>query len=162
MWSESAWVVSRCVGVTRSRSIASNNGPSGAPVSTKTAVPPGSSATRYAFESHEGCMLRSTSISRIVRQEARRDGRMLRRRNRQSTTEDAMGWMDQMFEEREVRERAARLWWIFLLTGIAWLVFALIVFQWSYVSVAAISYLFGVVAIVAGVNELFQLGVSTT
>jgi uncharacterized membrane protein HdeD (DUF308 family) len=70
--------------------------------------------------------------------------------------------MDAVFVEREVLEDAADRWWIFLLTGIAWLVFALIVFQWDYVSVSAISYLFGVVAIVAGVNELFEISVSTT
>lgn len=70
--------------------------------------------------------------------------------------------MNDMFEEREVVEEAADKWWLFLLTGIAWLVFALIVFQWDYTTVAAISYLFGVVAIVAGVNEFFQIAVSTT
>ena len=73
-----------------------------------------------------------------------------------------MGWMDATFEEREVVERAASKWWIFLLTGIAWLVFALIVFQWSYATVSAISYLFGVVLLVAAVNEWFQFAVSTT
>jgi uncharacterized membrane protein HdeD (DUF308 family) len=74
----------------------------------------------------------------------------------------SMGTMNAMFEEREVRERAAGSWWIFLLTGIAWLIFALLVFQWDYVTVSAISYLFGVVLLVAAVNELFQLAVSTT
>ena len=34
---------------------------------------------------------------------------------------------------REILEDAADRWWIFLLTGIAWLVFALIVFQWDYI-----------------------------
>ena len=70
--------------------------------------------------------------------------------------------MNNVFDEREVVEEAADKWWLFLLTGIAWLVFALIVFQWDYTSVAAISYLFGVIAIVAGVNEFFQIAVSTT
>jgi uncharacterized membrane protein HdeD (DUF308 family) len=70
--------------------------------------------------------------------------------------------MSNVFDEREVREEAADRWWIFLITGIAWLVFSLIVFQWDYTSVAAISYLFGVVAIVAGVNEFLQISVSTT
>ena len=69
--------------------------------------------------------------------------------------------MSAVFVEREVVEEAADRWWLFLLTGIAWLVFALIVFQWDYTSVSAISYLFGVVAIVAGVNEFFQLSVVT-
>ena len=70
--------------------------------------------------------------------------------------------MSTVFDEREVREEAADRWWLFLITGICWLVFALIVFQWDYTSVSAISYLFGVVAIVAGVNEFLQISVATT
>jgi uncharacterized membrane protein HdeD (DUF308 family) len=66
-----------------------------------------------------------------------------------------------MFEEREVVEEAAERWWLFLLTGIAWLVFALIVFQWSYTTVYAVSFLFGFVALSAGLNEFFQITVST-
>ena len=64
--------------------------------------------------------------------------------------------------ESEVVEDAARRWWLFLLTGIAWLVFSLLVFQWDYTTVYAVSVLFGVVAIFAGVNEFFQIAVSTT
>ena len=48
--------------MTRSRSTAASSGSSGAPESTKTAVPPGSSASRNAFESQDSCMLRSTII----------------------------------------------------------------------------------------------------
>src|SRR5437773_12579321 len=70
--------------------------------------------------------------------------------------------MTMMFEEREVVEEAAERWWLFLLSGIAWLVFALVVFQWDYTSVYAVSFLFGIVAIFAGVNELFSITVSTT
>src|SRR5205823_13711602 len=47
-------------------------------------------------------------------------------------------------------------------SGIAWLVFALVVFQWDYTSVYAVSFLFGIVAIFAGVNEFFSITVSTT
>jgi uncharacterized membrane protein HdeD (DUF308 family) len=70
--------------------------------------------------------------------------------------------MNDMFGPREVLEEAADRWWIFLLTGIAWLIFALIVFQWDYTTVVAISYLFGVVALVAGVNEFMAISISTT
>jgi uncharacterized membrane protein HdeD (DUF308 family) len=66
------------------------------------------------------------------------------------------------FEEREVIEEAAGRWWIFLLTGIAWLVFALLVFQWNYTTVYAVSYLFGVVALLAGVNEFGSMPFATT
>jgi uncharacterized membrane protein HdeD (DUF308 family) len=64
-------------------------------------------------------------------------------------------------EEREVVEEAAERWWLFLLSGIVWLVFAIIVFQWNYTTVYAVSYLFGIVAIFAGVNEFVGIGVST-
>ena len=66
------------------------------------------------------------------------------------------------FEEREVIEDATDRWWLFLVSGIAWLVFALIVFQWNYTTVYAISYLFGIVALVAGGNEFVAIAVSTT
>jgi uncharacterized membrane protein HdeD (DUF308 family) len=68
----------------------------------------------------------------------------------------------ELFGAREVAEEAASRWWIFLLTGIAWLVFALLVFQWNYTTVYAVSYLFGVVALMAGVNEFLAIAVSTT
>jgi uncharacterized membrane protein HdeD (DUF308 family) len=74
----------------------------------------------------------------------------------------AMTTMNMMFEDREVVEEAADRWWLFLLTGITWLVFALLVFQWSHTTVYAISFLFGVVALFAAVNEFVVIGVSTT
>ena len=67
-----------------------------------------------------------------------------------------------MFDGSEVDEEAAERWWIFLLTGIAWLVFALLVFQWNYTTVYSISFLFGVIALVAGVNEFLAIAFSTT
>ena len=73
-----------------------------------------------------------------------------------------MSRIDRMFEDREVAEAAADRWWIFLLSGIAWFVFALIIVQWDFRTVYAVSILFGVVAIFAGVNEFAQISVSTT
>ncbi len=73
-----------------------------------------------------------------------------------------MSTMDNMFEEREVVREAARWWWVFLLTGIAWLVFSLIIFRFNITSAASIAILFGIVAIVAGVDEFMAIGVSTT
>ena len=70
--------------------------------------------------------------------------------------------MSMAFEEREVVEEATSRWWLFLVSGIAWLVFALIVFQWDYTTVYAISYLFGIVALVAGGNEFIAIAFSTT
>jgi uncharacterized membrane protein HdeD (DUF308 family) len=65
-------------------------------------------------------------------------------------------------EERDVAEAAAERWWLFLVTGISWLVFALLVFQWNYTTVYAISILFGFVALAAGLNEFLQIGMSTS
>jgi uncharacterized membrane protein HdeD (DUF308 family) len=73
-----------------------------------------------------------------------------------------MTTMNSMFAEREVDAQAADRWWFFLLTGIGWLVFALMVFQWDFTTVYAVSYLFGFVALVAGANEFVQITVSTT
>jgi uncharacterized membrane protein HdeD (DUF308 family) len=45
-------------------------------------------------------------------------------------------------------------WWLLLITGIGWMLVALIVLRFDYVSVSAISILFGIVAIAAGVLEI--------
>ena len=70
--------------------------------------------------------------------------------------------MSMTLDEREVVEEAAGRWWMFLVSGIAWLVFALLVFQWNYTTVYAISILFGIVALFAAVNEFVVISVSTT
>src|SRR2546430_185640 len=45
-------------------------------------------------------------------------------------------------------------WWVFLLTGIGWMIVGLVVLRFDYTSVSAISILFGIVAIAAGILEL--------
>jgi uncharacterized membrane protein HdeD (DUF308 family) len=70
--------------------------------------------------------------------------------------------MNLELETREAAEAAASKWWLFLVSGIAWLVFALIVFQGSYQTVYAVSILFGIVAIAAGLTEFLALGLWTT
>jgi uncharacterized membrane protein HdeD (DUF308 family) len=44
-------------------------------------------------------------------------------------------------------------WWLLLITGIGWMLVALILLRFDYTSVSAISVLFGFVAIMAGVLE---------
>jgi uncharacterized membrane protein HdeD (DUF308 family) len=73
-----------------------------------------------------------------------------------------MSTLDNMFEEREVAREAGRWWWLFLLTGIAWLVVSLIIFRFDITSATTVAILFGIIAIVAGVNEFMAMGVSTT
>jgi len=65
-------------------------------------------------------------------------------------------------EAREAAEEAANLWWLFLVTGILWILVSIIIFRFDYTSVAAISYLFGFVALFAGVNEFMAIAGSTT
>jgi len=45
-------------------------------------------------------------------------------------------------------------WWLLLVTGIGWILVSLILLRFDYTSVSAISILFGIVAIVAGVMEI--------
>jgi uncharacterized membrane protein HdeD (DUF308 family) len=63
-------------------------------------------------------------------------------------------------EEQEALGSAARSWWLFLLTGLLWLLFAIIVLRFDYTTVTAVAVLFGIVAIAAGVNEFFMLAAS--
>jgi uncharacterized membrane protein HdeD (DUF308 family) len=45
-------------------------------------------------------------------------------------------------------------WWLFLITSLAWVLVAVVVLRFDYTSVSAISILFGIVAIAAGVLEI--------
>ena len=45
-------------------------------------------------------------------------------------------------------------WWLMLITGIAWMLVAVIVLRFDYGSVSAIAILFGIVALVAGFLEI--------
>jgi uncharacterized membrane protein HdeD (DUF308 family) len=60
-------------------------------------------------------------------------------------------------EDRQIVESfqaAARLWWIFLVIGTAWLLFAIMVFRFDWRSVSAISIVFGVVCLAAALDEI--------
>ncbi|MDT4981824.1 MAG: hypothetical protein QOG07_3703, partial [Pseudonocardiales bacterium] len=41
----------------------------------------------------------------------------------------------------------ARKWWLLLITGLAWVVFSIIVFRFNYTTVTAVSLLFGFVVV---------------
>ncbi len=57
----------------------------------------------------------------------------------------------------EATSTAKRFWWVFLLTGIAWLIFSLIVFRFNTASIKGIGYLAGAIFLVAGVNEFVTM-----
>jgi uncharacterized membrane protein HdeD (DUF308 family) len=56
-------------------------------------------------------------------------------------------------EERMIVREGARYWWVFLVTGIAWLLLAWIVLRLNETSIATVGALLGVVFIAAGINE---------
>jgi uncharacterized membrane protein HdeD (DUF308 family) len=60
------------------------------------------------------------------------------------------------------RSRAAMaatgLWWLFLVTGILWMLIALVVLRFDVTSIAAVGALMGAVFLIAGVNEFMELG----
>jgi uncharacterized membrane protein HdeD (DUF308 family) len=56
--------------------------------------------------------------------------------------------------------RALPPWWLFLITGVAWMLVALILLRFDYTSVSSISLLFGFVAIAAGVVEIGMMLIS--
>jgi uncharacterized membrane protein HdeD (DUF308 family) len=51
-------------------------------------------------------------------------------------------------------------WWLFLVTGILWLIVSLIVFRFNIASVGAVGILIGCVVIAAGANEFLAMSVS--
>ena len=56
-------------------------------------------------------------------------------------------------EERTMLD-AARVWWLFLITGTAWLLFSIIVFRFDYTTVSAIAILFGILMLGFAAMEL--------
>jgi uncharacterized membrane protein HdeD (DUF308 family) len=59
-----------------------------------------------------------------------------------------------IFRIGERAKGVGRYWWLLLLTGIAWIVVAAIVFRFDYDSVVAVAVLFGVLAITIGTMEV--------
>jgi uncharacterized membrane protein HdeD (DUF308 family) len=60
-------------------------------------------------------------------------------------------------EAHELRREMADRWWLFLITGILWILFSLMVLQFDLGSVTAIGLLAGIMFMVAGCNEFFVM-----
>lgn len=58
---------------------------------------------------------------------------------------------------RSGRREAAQFWWIYLVLGAAWLLFAIIIFRFDWTSVSSISILFGVAMLAAAGAEFFAV-----
>jgi uncharacterized membrane protein HdeD (DUF308 family) len=52
-------------------------------------------------------------------------------------------------------------WWLLLVTGIAWLLVSIVIFRFDYTTVAAVSVLFGIVALGSAANEVLLATVSS-
>jgi uncharacterized membrane protein HdeD (DUF308 family) len=52
-------------------------------------------------------------------------------------------------------------WWLLLVTGVAWLLVSIVIFRFDYTTVAAVSTLFGIVALGAAANEMLLASVSS-
>ncbi len=63
-----------------------------------------------------------------------------------------------MQTESRAARAAAGMWWLFLVTGILWMLIALVVLRFNISSIAAVGALLGAVFLVAGVNEFMRLG----
>jgi uncharacterized membrane protein HdeD (DUF308 family) len=62
-------------------------------------------------------------------------------------------------EERMIVRDAARYWWVFLVTGIAWLLIAWMVLRMNATSIATVGVLIGFVFLMAGINEAATVSV---
>ncbi len=62
-------------------------------------------------------------------------------------------------DERVEMRTMTDAWWIFLITGILWLLLALIVLRFNSTSVAAVGILLGALFLLVSVNEFFIAGV---
>ena len=61
-----------------------------------------------------------------------------------------------MAEQRAVRE-VARVWWWFLITGVLWVLLAILVLRFNLTSIAAVGALLGAILLLAGVNEFMTM-----
>jgi uncharacterized membrane protein HdeD (DUF308 family) len=60
-----------------------------------------------------------------------------------------------MEAERAVVAEASKGWWLYLLTGVLWIIFAFIVLSFNFDTVWAIAIFFGIGFIIGGVMELY-------
>ena len=62
-------------------------------------------------------------------------------------------------EDRMIVRDAARYWWVFLVSGIAWLLIAWMVLRLNATSIATVGVLIGLVFLLAGINEAVTISV---
>lgn len=60
----------------------------------------------------------------------------------------------------QAERQFTRMWWLFLITGIAWVWIAFLVLAFDPTTPAMIGYLAGFVLILAGINEFVEIGIA--
>jgi hypothetical protein len=63
-------------------------------------------------------------------------------------------------EERLIVREGARYWWLFLVSGVLWLLIALMVLRLNSTSIATVGVLLGVVFLIAGINAVGMAAVA--
>jgi uncharacterized membrane protein HdeD (DUF308 family) len=57
-------------------------------------------------------------------------------------------------DRRSLQEEASGLWWLFLINGILWILFAFVVLSFTYTTVWAVAIFFGIGFIIGGLMEI--------
>jgi uncharacterized membrane protein HdeD (DUF308 family) len=64
-------------------------------------------------------------------------------------------------EDKVMAEEAGKWWWVFLLTGIVWLMLAFVVLRMDVTSIATVGFLMGGLFVIAAVNEAMLASASS-
>jgi uncharacterized membrane protein HdeD (DUF308 family) len=59
---------------------------------------------------------------------------------------------------RSATRRMTGMWWLFLATGVLWILISVLILRFNVTSVSAVGAVLGIVLIMAGVNEFMALG----
>jgi uncharacterized membrane protein HdeD (DUF308 family) len=60
--------------------------------------------------------------------------------------------------DRTAARQMTGMWWLFLATGVLWILISVMVLRFNVTSVSSVGFLLGVILIMAGVNEFMALG----
>jgi len=63
-------------------------------------------------------------------------------------------------DERAAMTQIGRLWWVWLLTGIAWVIISLVILDFSAASVKTVGVLIGIMFLMAGIQQFFIASVA--
>ncbi len=63
-------------------------------------------------------------------------------------------------EAREIARKATGLWWLWIVTGIAWVIIALVILQFDEASVRTVGVIIGLMFLMTGVEQFFVAAVA--